>query len=225
MILAAGRGERMRPLTDTIPKPLLPVDGKALIVYHLEALRKAGFFDVIINLGYRGEQIRDALKSGQDWGMRIVYSREPETALDTGGGILKALPLLGEQAFLVVNSDVWTDYPLMQLRDITLQMAHLVLVDNPPQHSQGDFHLSNGRIFNEHVCNQHATSRLTFSGISVLHPSLFKNCSAGRFSVTPLLRQAAAVGAVSGEYYGGIWQDIGTPQRLAQLQTKRYQHT
>ena len=217
MILAAGRGERMRPLTDTIPKPLLPVDGKALIVYHLEALQKAGFLDITINLGYRGEQIQAALQSGRDWGMRIAYSREPETALGTGGGIFKALPLLGAQPFLVINSDIWTDYPFMQLRNIPIQMAHLVLVNNPLQHLQGDFHLSNGRIFNHHI-----SARLTFSGISVLHPRLFKNCSAGRFSVTPLLRQAAAAGDVSGEYYGGSWHDIGTPQRLAQLRVKRY---
>ena len=213
MILAAGRGERMRPLTDHTPKPLLPVAGKPLIVHHLEALRAAGIADLVINTGHLGERLPAALGDGRQWGVRIVYSPEPPDALETGGGIFQALSLLGAEPFLVVNSDVWTDYPLTQLPTTPLGLAHLVLVNNPPHHSQGDFFLEddNGRV------GESGIRRLTFSGISVLRPELFSGCAAGRFPLGPLLRRAIADGAVTGELHAGAWRDIGTPQRLAEL--------
>lgn len=212
MILAAGRGERMRPLTDHTPKPLLPVAGKPLIVHHLEALRAAGFTDLIINTGHLGEQLPAALGDGQRWGVRIAWSPEPPEALETGGGIFQALPLLGPEPFLVVNGDVWTDYPLARLPKVPAGLAHLVLVANPPQHAAGDFFLAaDGRVA------EHGEPKLTFSGISILQRELFARCAAGRFPLGPLLRQAMAAGQVSGEYYAGGWRDIGTPERLAEL--------
>ena len=214
MILAAGRGERMRPLTDAVPKSLLKIDGKALIIHRIEALRAAGFLDLVINLGYRGEQIRATLGEGDRYGVRIAYSREPEDALDTGGGILQALPLLGEAPFVVTNSDIWTDYPLARLVKKAPRLAYLVMVDNPPQHPAGDFALAGGRV------SEQAAPRLTYSGISVLSPGLFDGCSPGRFSLVPLLRRGMAAGAVEGEYYRGEWRDIGTPQRLYDLEAE-----
>jgi MurNAc alpha-1-phosphate uridylyltransferase len=211
MILAAGRGERMRPLTDFIPKPLLEVGGKPLIVHHLEALRAAGIREVVINLAHLGEKIRAVLGDGHAFGLTIAYSREPQGALETGGGILQALPLLGKGPFVVVNGDVWTDYPFSRLPVSPPGLAHLVLVDNPPQHPEGDFALCGERVMSS------GTSRLTFSGISVLRPVLCAQCAPGRFPLTPLLRQVMAQGQVSGEYYGGAWFDIGTSQRLAWL--------
>jgi MurNAc alpha-1-phosphate uridylyltransferase len=212
MILAAGRGERMRPLTDHTPKPLLLIADKPLIVYHLEALRAAGIADLVINTGHLGERLPATLGNGHQWGVRIVYSPEPPDALETGGGIFQALPLLGAEPFLVVNGDVWTDYPLIRLPTTPLGLAHLVLVDNPPHHPRGDFVLANdGRV------GESGESRLTFSGISVLRPELFVGCVPGRFPLGPLLRRAMADGAVTGERYAGIWRDIGTPQRLTEL--------
>ena len=213
MILAAGRGERMRPLTDHTPKPLLPVAGKPLIVHHLEALRAAGFADLVINTGHLGERLPAALGDGRDWGVRIDYSPEPPEALETGGGIFRALPLLGSDSFLVLNGDVWTDYPFARLPATPAGLAHLVLVNNPPHHPRGDFVLGNdGRV------GESGESRVTFSGISVLRPELFADCAPGRFPLGPLLRRAMAVGAVTGERYSGIWRDIGTPERLAELE-------
>lgn len=213
MILAAGRGERMRPLTDHTPKPLLEVAGKPLIVHHLEALRTAGVTDLVINTGHLGERLPAALGDGRAWGVNIAYSPEPPDALETGGGIFQALPLLGPDPFLVVNGDIWTDYPLAALKETPVNLAHLVLVDNPAQHPTGDFALlpETGK-----VCLS-GLRRLTFSGVSVLRPTLFAGCTAGRFPLGPLLRQAIALGAVTGERYPGIWRDIGTPQRLAEL--------
>lgn len=212
MILAAGRGERMRPLTDHTPKPLLPVAGQPLIVHQLRALQTAGITDLVINTGHLGEQLAVVLGDGGHWGLRIVYSPEPPEALETGGGILQALPLLGAEPFLVVNGDVWTDYPFAQLLAIPIDLAHLVLVDNPPHHPKGDFVLrADGRV------EEAEASRLTFSGISVLRPELFANCVPGRFPLGPLLRRAMTEGRVSGEHYCGGWRDIGTPQRLAEL--------
>ncbi len=212
MILAAGRGERMRPLTDHTPKPLLPVAGKPLIIHHLEALRAAGFTDLIINTGHLGEQLPAVLGDGWQWGVRIVWSPEPPEALETGGGIFQALPLLGPEPFLVVNGDVWTDYPFARLPKAPAGLAHLVLVDNPPQHTAGDFFLAaDGTVA------EHGEPKLTFSGISILRPELFARCVAGRFPLGPLLRQVMAAGQVSGEYYTGGWRDIGTPERLAEL--------
>jgi MurNAc alpha-1-phosphate uridylyltransferase len=214
MILAAGRGERMRPLTDRLPKALLKVRNKALIVYHIEALREAGVGELVINLGYRGGQIRAALQEGRRYGVRIAYSQEPEGALETGGGIFQALPLLRSAPFVVVNSDIWTDYPFTRLPASPDGLAHLVLVDNPPQHPQGDFALVEGRVRDE------GAPRLTFSGISVIHPELFADCKPGRFPLAPLLWRAMRQEQVSGEYYRGIWRDIGTPERLSQLENE-----
>jgi MurNAc alpha-1-phosphate uridylyltransferase len=215
MILAAGRGERMRPLTDHTPKPLLPIAGRPLIVHHLEALREAGVVEVVINTSHLGEQLPAVLGDGQRWGMRIAWSPEPPEALETGGGIFQALPLLGTEPFIVVNGDIWTDYPFARWTQPPLTpagLAHLVLVDNPPHHAGGDFALlENGRVV------ESGTARWTFSGMSVLRPELFAGCQQGRFPLGPLLRRTMAVGKVSGELYQGGWRDIGTPQRLAEL--------
>lgn len=214
MILAAGRGERMRPLTDHAPKPLLPVAGQPLIAHHLQALRAAGIVDLVINTGHLGERLPAALGDGRDWGVRISYSPEPPDALETGGGIFQALPLLGAGPFLVVNGDVWTDYPFIRLPKVPARLAHLVLVANPPHHPQGDFSLE-GETGSK--VGESGARRLTFSGISVLRPELFAGCTPGRFPLGPLLRQAIADGAVTGEHYAGAWWDIGTPQRLTEL--------
>jgi len=215
MILAAGRGERMRPLTDHTPKPLLPVAGRPLIVHHLEALRAAGIVEVVINTSHLAEQLPAVLGDGRRWGMRIAWSLEPPEALETGGGIFQALPLLGTEPFIVINGDVWTDYPLARWTERPLTpsgLAHLVLVDNPPHHPGGDFALlGDGRVA------ESGTPRWTFSGISMLRPELFSGCEPGRFPLGPLLRRTMATGKVSGEHYRGGWRDIGTPQRLAEL--------
>ncbi len=212
MILAAGRGERMRPLTDHTPKPLLPVAGQPLIVHHLKALHAAGIGEIVINTGHLGEQLPAALGDGRDWGVRIVWSPEPPEALETGGGIFQALPLLGSEPFLVVNGDVWTDYPFARLPTAPAGLAHLVLVSNPPHHPHGDFALAT-----DGAAGESGEPRFTFSGISVLRPELFAGCAPGRFPLGPLLRRAMAAGQVSGEHYAGGWRDIGTPQRLAEL--------
>jgi MurNAc alpha-1-phosphate uridylyltransferase len=211
MILAAGRGERMRPLTDQVPKPLLEVAGKPLIVYHIEALRDAGFRELVINHAWLGERITEYLGDGSSFGVRIRYSPEPEGALETGGGIQHALPLLGDEAFLVVNGDIWTDYPYASLHHPPPQLAHLVLVDNPPHHRQGDFSLEKG------IVTDAGTSALTFSGIGVYRPELFRGHAPGAFPLAPLLREAMRSGQVSGEHYRGRWTDVGTPQRLEEL--------
>ncbi len=211
MILAAGRGERMRPLTDHTPKPLLQAGGKRLIEYHLEALARAGFSEVVINHAHLGAQIEEVLGDGRRYGVSIHYSPE-DGALETGGGIFRALPLLGDGPFVVVNGDIWCDYPFARLRDIETRDAHLVLVPNPPQHQQGDFLLRDGGVFVEG-----GGERLTFSGIGLYHPSLFDGCKAGAFPLAPLLRRAMAGARVSGERFDGQWFDIGTPQRLQQL--------
>jgi MurNAc alpha-1-phosphate uridylyltransferase len=210
MILAAGRGERMRPLTDKTPKPLLKAGGHYLIDYHLRALAAAGFEDVVINHAHLGEQLEQALGDGDRYGLSIHYSPEG-SALETGGGIFNALPLLGEEPFLVINGDIWTDYPFERLRTQAVQLAHLVLVDNPPQHPKGDFSLSDGRV------SEAQGERLTFSGIGVYRAELFAGCKPGAFPLAPILRRAMAADLVSGEYYQGRWFDIGTPERLTQL--------
>lgn len=213
MILAAGRGERMRPLTDHTPKPLLQVAGKPLIVWHLERLSDAGFCDIIINHAHLGSQIEAALGNGQRWGLSIRYSTEM-IALETAGGIANALPLLGEQPFLVVNSDVFTDVDFSKLKNALHKdkLAHLILVDNPPQHPDGDFSLDNDQLALD------GARRLTFSGIAVYHPALFANVEQGQAAkLAPLLRQAIAQGWASAEHYQGKWYDIGTPERLHDL--------
>jgi MurNAc alpha-1-phosphate uridylyltransferase len=201
----------MRPLTDNTPKPLLLVGGKRLIEYHLEALAAADISDVIINHAHLGGQIEQVLGSGERYGVSIHYSPEGE-ALETGGGIFQALPLLGDGPFVVINGDIWCDYPLARLREQETHGAHLVLVPNPPQHPTGDFLLRDGMVF-----DQAEGERLTFSGIGLYHPSLFDGCVAGAFALAPLLRRAMASGLVSGERFDGHWFDIGTPERLQQL--------
>jgi len=211
MILAAGRGERMRPLTDKIPKPLLKIKGKCLIEYNIANLVKAGFKEIVINHAYLGEQIEQTLGNGKRYGAKLFYSSEG-AALETGGGIFKALPLLGNSPFLVVNSDIWCDYPFASLAHPPTKLAHLILVDNPIHNPKGDFHLRQQQVYpTGNPC-------LTFSGIGIYHPDLFNNCSAGRFSLVPLLIQAMEVGKVSGEHYKGRWMDIGTPARFQQLE-------
>ena len=210
MILAAGRGERMRPLTDHTPKPLLKVGGRALIEYHIDHLVAAGITELVINHAHLGDQVEAALGDGSRYGVTIRYSVE-ERALETAGGIFNALPLLGSAPFIVVNGDVWCDYPFAQLPKQIAGLAHLVLVDNPPQHPNGDFALVGDRVSAE------GESKLTFSGISILSPKLFDGCSPGAFPLAPLLREAMAQGEVSGEHYRGRWYDIGTPQRLQAL--------
>ena len=213
MILAAGRGERMRPLTLAKPKPLLEAGGAPLIVHHLRALRAAGFEDIVVNLSWLGGQVRAALGDGSGYGLRLHYSDEGPEPLETGGGIFRALPLLGAGPFLVLNGDVWTDIDWSRLRErlAARDLAHLVLVPNPPHNEQGDFVLERGRVV------ETAGERLTFSGVGVYRAELFAGCSDGIFKLAPLLRAAARAGRVSGEIHTGTWLDIGTPERLAQL--------
>lgn len=216
MILAAGRGERMRPLTDSVPKPLLQAGGKALIEWHLEALSMAGLRDIVINHAHLGTQIETALGDGRRYGVSIRYSDEGE-ALETAGGIARALPLLGDQPFLVVNGDVYCDYDFARLSPLSCtlppdRLAHLVLVDNPPQHPGGDFFLQNG------VMAPAGQNKLTFSGIGVYRPELFAGIAPGaKAKLAPLLHAAIEQGRVSGEHYRGRWVDVGTPQRLQEL--------
>jgi len=213
MILAAGRGERLRPLTDALPKPLIEIGGKPLIVRHLERLANAGFGEVVINLAWLGEKIADYLGNGEGFGLDIRYSQEPPGALETAGGIVHALPLLGDAPFLTVSADVLTDYPFERLREPAgNQAAHLVLVDNPPHHPTGDFVLDENRV---QLGNG---DRLTFSGLAVYDPALFAGLPPGRRAIRPVLEQAIAEGRVSGEHYTGRWADIGTPERLARAQ-------
>ena len=211
MILAAGRGERMRPLTDTTPKPLLQVGARALIEYHIIALVQAGFPDIVINHAWLGSQIEDFLGDGSRYGARIRYSPEGEKGLETGGGIRRALPLLGDGPFVVVNGDIWTDYPFAHLPHTLPGLAHLVVVPNPDFNPSGDFALRDGIIHNT------GGPRYTFSGIGVYDARLFEHCHEARFPLAPLLRQAADAGQVSGECHSGRWSDIGTPGRLAEL--------
>lgn len=210
MILAAGRGNRMRPLTDHKPKPLLTAGGKPLIVYHIEQLAAAGIRDLAINHAHLGEQIEQALGDGSQFGVSIRYSPEQE-ALETGGGIFKALPLLGDAPFLVVNGDVWTDIDPASLNIVEGDLAHLVLVDNPPHNPSGDFALIGDRV------QPNGSPKLTFSGIGVYDPKLFASCQPGAFPLAPLLRDAMAQGKVGGRHHRGQWLDIGTPERLAEL--------
>ncbi|RCV87673.1 N-acetylmuramate alpha-1-phosphate uridylyltransferase MurU [Billgrantia montanilacus] len=211
MILAAGLGTRMRPLTDRCPKPLLPVASKPLLVHHLERLAAAGIRDVVINVSYRAEQIIEALGDGSAFGVAIAWSRE-ETPLETGGGILRALPLLGESPFLLVNGDIWCDFDPASLPPLDDDLAHLVLVDNPDHHPRGDFHLTpTGRVL------ELGEPRLTFAGISLLDPALVADQAPGAFPLAPLLREAISAGHIGGSHHRGAWVDVGTPERLAQL--------
>lgn len=213
MILAAGLGTRMGDLTRALPKPLLAVDGKPLIVHRVEALVAAGFTELVVNLAYLGEQIEAALGDGGRFGARIDYSREPDGPLGTGGGVKRALPLLGAAPFVLVNADVRCHYPLAALHRPLAGLAHLVLVDNPDHNAAGDFAL----LTDARVANQGQTM-LTFSGMSVIEPRLLDGVTDERFSLTPLLRAAADAGQVTGEHHAGPWFDVGTPERLARAQ-------
>lgn len=212
MLLAAGRGERFRPLTDHCPKPLVEVGGQTLIERHLERLAAAGVRDVVINLGWLGGRLRQALGDGARYGLTIDYSEEGWPALETGGGLRRALPLLGEAPFLVINSDVWTDYPIERLlaRAATMsdgRLLHLVLVPNPEHHPQGDFNLEGGRVGN-------VGERLTAAGLWLARPQLMDGSDeTGPFSIVRYWRRAIAAGRASGERYDGLWFDVGTPQR------------
>ncbi|MCY1280579.1 N-acetylmuramate alpha-1-phosphate uridylyltransferase [compost metagenome] len=213
MILAAGKGERLRPLTLHTPKPLVQAGGRPLIEYHVRALAVAGFTELVINHAWLGQQIEDYLGDGTRFGVRIAWSPEGEP-LETGGGIFRALPLLGEAPFLVVNGDIWTDYDFAVLRHPLAGDAHLVLVDNPAHHPHGDFRLEAGRV-DDAIDGQPS---LTYSGIAVLDPALFAGCQPGAFKLAPLLRRAMAAGRVSGEHYRGRWVDVGTHERLAEVE-------
>ncbi len=213
MILAAGKGERLRPLTLHTPKPLVRAGGVPLIEYHLRGLRAAGFTELVINHAWLGQQIEEHLGDGAQFGLTIRYSAEGEP-LETGGGIFQALPLLGDQPFALVNGDIFTDYPFAELRRPLPGLAHLVLVDNPGHHQAGDFALTDGRVTEA----QPGQPSLTYSGIAVLSPALFNGCQVGAFKLAPLLRRAMAEGLVSGEHYAGCWVDVGTHERLAQVE-------
>jgi MurNAc alpha-1-phosphate uridylyltransferase len=211
MLLAAGRGERMRPLTDTTPKPLLEVGGRALILHAIEKLRQAGIKELVINHAWLGEQIESVLGNGEAHKVSIHYSPEPEAALETAGGIRNALPLLGNRPFLVCNADVWTAYDFSRLPREPNGLAHLVLVDNPSHHPRGDF------VLDGHDVTDNEGTRLTFSGIGVYRPELFMGDRPQREALPPLLRKAMSRQQVSGEYFSGRWYDVGTVDRLLAL--------
>lgn len=219
MILAAGLGQRMRPLTDNLPKPLLPIAGKPLLQYHLEALQCAGISEVVINLSYLGEKIRQFVGDGRRFGLRVEYSLEPEP-LETGGGILQALPLLGDAPFLLINADVWSEFDYKALLTQNLQsekLGHLVLVPNPEFHLRGDFVLrQDGILLNDDV----SALRFTFSGISVISPALIANYARARtkFPLVEALRAAIGCEQLTGEVFAGRWSDVGTPERLMALE-------
>lgn len=215
MILAAGFGKRMLPLTNEVPKPLLTIHNKPMIEYHIEALAAAGVSDIVINHAHLGDKLEDALQDGTRFGVSIAYSREGEP-LETAGGIIKALPLLGEESFIVVNGDVWTDYPFEKLLEKTDKLAHLVMINNPEHNPAGDFILDAKGLLHDGDENV-AGEGLTFAGISVLSPQLFAGFGEGRLALkTPLLKAMKAL-QVSGEHYTGLWTDVGTPERLAEL--------
>ena len=216
MILAAGLGNRMRPLTLHTPKPLLEVGGKPLIVWHIEKLQKIGVTEIVINTAWLGEKLATTLGDGSQFGVNILWSHEGE-GLETAGGIINALPLLGDEPFILVNGDVWTTMDFASLLDVQLgeQQAHLVLVENPPQHLKGDFILSNGLAYTFE--QEKLGEALTYSGVAVLHPRMFVGLENGKRPLAPLLKQAMQQQQVSGEKLQGIWVDVGTPERLEQL--------
>lgn len=225
MILAAGLGQRMRPLTDNLPKPMLSVGGKPLLQYHLEALAKLGVSEVIINLAYLGDKIRDFVGNGEKFGLHVQYSEEPEP-LETAGALLHALPLLGSEPFILINGDVWTDYPLAELADYKRQDdedAHLVLVPNPEFHPIGDFSPNpQGRLE-----NNPDLPKFTFSGISLIHPRLISNYPQKRnkFPLGEVLRFGIALNRISAHVYRGGWSDVGTPERLLALDNEIQKNT
>jgi len=211
MVLAAGRGERMRPITDTLPKPLVPVAGKPLIAYHLERLAAAGVRDVVVNLSWLGERIRAALGDGRDYRLSISYSEEGPVPLETGGGIFKALPLLGPGPFLVVNGDTWSDIDYARLALEDGANGRIVLVPNPTHNARGDFGVDGDVVVDREI------DRFTYSGVGVYRPEFFDGCSPGRFPMLPLLKRAITARMLRGEVHHGEWCDVGTPERLAVL--------
>jgi len=214
MLLAAGRGERLRPITDSLPKPLVRVGGRPLIAWHLAALSRAGVREVVINLSWLGGQLRAALGDGRDFGIRISWSDEGPVPLETGGGILAALPLLGPGPFLVVSSDIWTDIDFARLRIASEAQAHLVLIENPPHHPRGDFGLEGERVVNRD------SDRFTYGNVGLYRPELFSGFSPGRFPLLSALNRGIAARLVTGEIHRGEWCDAGTPERLAGLQAR-----
>lgn len=232
MVFAAGRGERMRPLTDQTPKPLLEVAGRTLIEHHLERIANAGIDEVVINIAWLGEQIVERLGDGRAYGLRIHWSREPEGALETGGGLLHALPLLGDAPFLLVNADIWIDRDFATLPREPAGSAHLVLVDNPAHHRTGDFFLDEAGRVRDQQPEAGSASRLTYAGLGVFRPSLLAGWRGvighapgarehpPRFPLAPVLRAAARDGRVTGEHHAGDWTDVGTPERLAELRAR-----
>lgn len=214
MILAAGRGERLRPITDDIPKALVEVGGKSVLEWHLERVSAAGIRKVVVNLGWHGRQIVERIGSGERFGLEITYSDEGDNILETGGGIYKALPLLGADPFLVINSDIFTDMPVPDVRLKDDHLGHLVTVPKPAYLDHGDFNIEGGLI------RRTAHPRFTYAGFAIYRPELFAECRAGRFSVVPLMFAAADAGRLSGSSYEGRWADIGTPKRLAALRQR-----
>jgi MurNAc alpha-1-phosphate uridylyltransferase len=217
MILAAGKGERMRPLTDLTPKPLLQVADKPLIEYHLEHLVRAGFRELVINVSWLGQQIEDYLGDGSRWGCDISWSREPEP-LETAGGIARALPLLGAEPFVLINGDIWIDFPLEKFERMTLAegcLAHLVLVNNPPHHPDGDFLLGPDARLSPGGNN--GATAYTYSGLALYHPRFFEGVAPNKLPLRPLLESGMGQSTVTGEYFAGRWLDLGTPERLAEL--------
>ncbi len=215
MILAAGRGERMRPLTDHTPKPLLQVGNRPLLEHHILCLAQAGFDDIVINVSHLGEQIADYCGDGGRWGVRIRISCE-ETPLETAGGIVQALPMLGEAPFLLLNGDIWLDYPLQRLRGLELagRRAHLVLVDSPPQHPLGDFCLQADGLLRQRADSE---TGLTYAGLGIYDGRWFAPLEPGFAALRPMLNEAIAARLLGGEYYRGQWVDVGTPERLQAL--------
>ena len=211
MILAAGRGERLRPLTDEIPKSMVEVRGTSLLERHLENVSSSGIKTVVINLGWLGDRIVERIGSGSRYGLEVLYSQEGDNILETGGGIHKALPLLGSEPFLVVNADIYTDMPVPDVVLADEHLGHLVMVPTPDYRDHGDFDLVDGLVRNAEK------PAYTFSGVALYRPEFFAGCEAGRFPLAPMLREAADCGRLSGALYEGLWADIGTPERLAAL--------
>jgi len=211
MILAAGRGERLRPITDAVPKCLVEVRGQSLLERHLEHVSKAGIKNVVINLGWLGDQIVERVGSGSEFGLNVLYSDEGDNVLETGGGIKKALPVLGSEPFLVLNADIFTEMPVPNITLPDSALGHLVLVPTPDYRTVGDFDLNGGMIRNSDA------PALTFGGVAMYRPEFFDGCEAGKFSIVPLMRAAADAGRLQGSLYEGVWADVGTPERLAAI--------
>jgi MurNAc alpha-1-phosphate uridylyltransferase len=211
MILAAGRGERLRPLTDETPKSLVDVGGRSLLERHLDHVRAAGIRTVVINLGWLGDKIIERVGSGRRYGLEVVYSPEGDNILETGGGIFKALPTLGDEPFLVINADIFTDMPVPDVALAEDRLGHLVMVPSPEYRDGGDFDIDDGLI------RTTTSQSLTFSGVAIYRPEFFEGCTPGRFPLAPMLRDAADKEQLSGSLYEGQWADVGTPERLAAL--------